>query len=313
MKILKFIGKTLLVLFVLINIIVAFQAYRITYFYEQNEVVFKKFPDLTISEKIQTVLFGAKIPKRPMVDFPANKYDTLKLKDRDGFNLEAWYVPIENSKGTILLFHGHAGCKSQVVPESNYFNSLGYSTLLLDARSQGNSEGNVCTIGYQESEGVKLAYDFVKAKGEKNIILFGSSMGAAMVLKAIPEFKLEPQKLIINCPFATMHDAVKGYLINLKIPATPLSNLLMFWGSVERGIWTFNYQPAEYIKDIKTPTLFQWGAKDVRVSKEETNLLFNNLASKDKNLVIYQNSGHEQYCKSEKGKWEQQMAAFLYK
>jgi uncharacterized protein len=313
MKLLKITGKIFLFLFILINVILAFQAYRITYFYEQNEVTFKKFPDLSTFEKIKTIVLGAKMPKRTMTDYPKGPFETLKLKDSEGYNLEAWYVPISGSKGTILLFHGHGGAKSQMLCEAEYFNSLGYNTLSLDARSHGNSEGNVCTVGYKETEGVKLAYDFVKSKGEKNIILFGSSMGAAMIIKAVPEFKLEPQKLIINCPFATMNDAVKGYLRNMNLPTSPIAEMLMFWGSVERGIWTFNYKPVDYIKEIKTLTLFQWGAKDVRVLEKETNVLFKNLGSSVKTLFIYKNSGHEQYCKSENELWRQQMAGFLGK
>jgi uncharacterized protein len=313
MKFLKILGKIALGIFLFLNVIIAFQAYRITYFYEQNEVQFKRFPDMNLGEKVQMVLFGAKIPKRPMTDFPKSKYETIKLKDSEGYTLEAWYVPVKDSKGTILLFHGHSGAKSQMLCEAEFFNSLGYSTFSLDARSHGNSEGNVCTVGYKESEGVKLAYDFVKAKNEKNIILFGSSMGAAMLIKAIPEFKLEPQKLIINCPFASMNDAVKGYLRNMHLPISPLAEMLMFWGSVERGVWTFNYKPAEYIKIIKTPTLFQWGANDVRVLRNETDELFSNLGSVEKRLFVYKNSGHEQYCKSENELWKQQMIDFLGK
>jgi uncharacterized protein len=313
MKLLKILGKTLLFLFLLFNIITAFQAYRITYFYEQNEVEYKKFSDLSTFEKIKTIVLGAKLPKRTMTDYPKTGYETLKLKDSEGYNLEAWYVPVNGPKGTILLFHGHGGAKSQMICEAEYFNSLGYNTLSLDARSQGNSEGNVCTVGYKETEGVKLAYEFAKSKGEKNIILFGSSMGAAMIIKAVPEYKLEPQKLIINCPFATMNDAVKGYLRNMNLPTSPLAEMLMFWGSVERGVWTFNYKPVDYIKEIKTPTLFQWGAKDIRVHKNETQELFNNLGSADKTLFVYKNSGHEQYCKSENELWRQQMQSFLDK
>jgi uncharacterized protein len=313
MKFLKVTGKILLIFFILINIILAFQAYRITYFYEQNEVNFKQFPDLSTFEKIETVVLGAKIPKRSMSEYPKIGFETLKLKDSEGFNLEAWYVPVKNAKGTILLFHGHGGAKSQMLCEAEYFNSIGFNTLLLDARSQGNSEGNICTVGYKETEGVKLAYDYAKSKGEKNIILFGSSMGAAMLIKAVPEYKLDPQKLIINCPFATMNEGVQGYLRNMNLPTSPLAEMLMFWGSVERGVWTFSYKPAEYIKNIKTPTLFQWGANDVRVLEAETKLLFNNLASTDKTLFVYKKSGHEQYCKSENELWRQQMFAFLNK
>ena len=42
--------------------------------------------------------------------------------------------------------------------------------MLVDFRAHGNSDGNTCTIGYDESEDVKLAYDYISNKGEKNIV-----------------------------------------------------------------------------------------------------------------------------------------------
>jgi uncharacterized protein len=221
-------------------------------------------------------------------------------------------VPAKNPKGTVALFHGHASSKSQVVREADFFHELGFNTFALDARSHGNSQGNVCTVGYSETEGIKLAYNWIRAKGEKNLILWGASMGAAMVIKAVPEFDLKPQKIIINCPFATMHDAVKGFLRNMKIPATPLSEMLMFYGSVERGYWAFDYKPEEYVKGIKNiPVLMEWGRKDVRVQQQETDLIFKNLATTDKQLVIYEDSGHESYCKKENLKWRGVIKGFL--
>jgi uncharacterized protein len=97
----------------------------------------------------------------------------------------------------------------------------------------------------------------------------------------------------------------------MKIPATPLSQMLMFYGSIEHGVWTFDYKPADYIKNINTPTLFMWGAKDGRVSKNETDLLFENLSSKNKKLVIFSESGHVSYCKTEFENWKTHIDPFL--
>ncbi|MDZ7900979.1 MAG: alpha/beta hydrolase [Arcicella sp.] len=75
-------------------------------------------------------------------------------------------MPAQNSKGTILLFHGHASSKSYIVREADYFHELGFNTLAMDVRSHGNSQGNVCTVGFKETEGIKLAYDWVMKKSQ---------------------------------------------------------------------------------------------------------------------------------------------------
>lgn len=85
-------------------------------------------------------------------------------------------IDTEKSKGTVLLFHGYGGEKSQLIKKSDEFIKLGFSTMLVDFMGSGNSEGNQTTIGYKESEEVKTTFEYIRQTGEKNIILFGTSM-----------------------------------------------------------------------------------------------------------------------------------------
>jgi uncharacterized protein len=310
-KILKRIAKILFALFVVFNILIAIHAYRTSHFYEQGEYPFKKPQEWSTSEKISALLFGVKQSKRAIVDVPATSYETVQLKDDADYQLEGWYVPCDSAKGTVILCHGHASTKSAIVKEANYFHQLGYNTFSLDARSHGNSEGNLCTVGYKEFGNVQIAYTFVEAKGEKNIILWGASMGAAMILKAVGECHLNPKKVILQAPFATMHDAVRGFLNNMNLPTTPFSELLLFWGSVEQGYWGFNYKPVTYTKNITMPVLLQWGRNDRRVTQAETDAIFNTFASTNKKLVVYEESGHQSFCVKEKEKWEKEVKSFL--
>ena len=127
-----------------------------------------------------------------------------------------------------------------------------------------------------------------------------------LLLKAV-------QKIILEMPFATMHDATDGFVRLMQLPDEPLGTFLTFWGGVDLGVWAFSNKPMEYVKDIHCPTLLQWGAEDIRVEKSETEAIYNNLGTKDKKLVIYENSGHESLCKSEHDKWMQNIATFLNK
>jgi uncharacterized protein len=105
---------------------------------------------------------------------------------------------------------------------------------------------------------------------------------------------------------------VKGFLRNMNIPSMPLAEMLMFYGSIERGYWAFDYKPAEYAKNIKNiPVLLQWGRMDKRVTQQETDLIFKNLGTLQKQLIIYETAGHESYCKKENLKWEEGMKRFL--
>jgi len=208
------------------------------------------------------------------------------------------------------MFHGHGGKKSGTNEEAAAFRNLGYNTFQLDFRAHGSSEGNTCTIGYDESEDVKLAYDYIAGLGEKNIILWGISMGAAAVTKSMDDYTIQPGKIILEMPFGTIEDAVKGRIKLMGLPAQPFTALITFWGGAQNGFWAYNMKPTEYVKKIECPVLLQWGANDPRVTLAETELLYNNIKG-TKNLVVYENSGHESLCKNENAKWTSEVTAFL--
>lgn len=307
----KFLFRTLVALFILLNVVVAFHAYKFTHFYNNGEISIKKPEDKTSWDKAKEMLFGINAVKKPNTVTTDSTFKTIYLKTKDSLRLEAWYIPVDSATGTVLLFHGHGGNKSGVIKEAGSFNKMGYNTLLVDFRAHGNSDGNTCTIGYDETEDVKLAYDHIIGKGEKNIVLWGISMGASTITKAVKDHQLDPKKVILEMPFGTIEDAVKGRLKIMGLPAQPIATLLTFWGGTENGFWAFGMKPQEYVTDIKCPVLLQWGKNDPRVSKAEEDAIFENITNTNKKFVIYENTGHESICKKETAKWEVEVAAFL--
>jgi alpha-beta hydrolase superfamily lysophospholipase len=189
---------------------------------------------------------------------------------------------------------------------------MGYNVLAIDFRAHGTSDGNVCTIGYDEVADVKAAYDFVAKQGEEDIVLWGISMGGAAITRAIHEYPdIKPAKVILEMPFGELMDAVKARLRLMNLPEQPFASLLTFWGGTEQGFWAFGHNPEDYATSVKYPTLLQWGRNDSRVSELETNEIYENLATKDKRLVVFENSGHESLLKKEPAKWITNVAAFL--
>lgn len=313
----KKILKILLVLFLLLNMMCVFHAYKLTHFYNTNEAL-PKTEKISFGNKLSAIFFGIKAFKTPSLDTFSLKHNTVILTTEDSLKLQGWYSIYKNKtdtnikpQGTVILFHGHGGKKNDVIAEAKVFDEMGYNVFLVDFRAHGNSEGNICTIGYTETKDVKAAYNYIVANGEKNIILYGVSLGAATILKAIGDDDVHPQKIIIEMPFGTLHDAVKGRLKMMNLPAEPLARLLTFWGGIEQGFWAFNYQPKQYATKVKCPTLLQWGINDPRVSQNETNDIYKNLATSNKNFVVYNISGHQSLCKNENTKWRENIEYFL--
>lgn len=301
--------RSLLGLFLLINIIVIFQAYKLTHFYNPGEVAYKAQKDKAGREIVKEILFGINASKKPNAP-PDPGVVAVDLFTKDSLKLSAWYRQVPAAKGTVALFHGHGGNKSDVIAEAHEFNKIGYNTLQLDFRAHGSSEGNTCTVGYYESGDVTLAYDYIKWSGEKNIILWGISLGAATITKAIHDDSIAPQKIILEMPFGSLPDAVAGRLRMMHLPPQPLATMLTFWGGTLHGFWAFGLKPEVYAKDIKCPVLLQWGLHDQRVTESETNIIYKNITA-SKKLVTYTSAGHESLYKKEPGKWTDEVSAFL--
>ena len=308
-KLAKLLLKCLLSIFLLLNVMVIFHAYKLTHFYDRSAVAMVPNASKTGWMKAQDIFMGAKALKSQNL-IPDTIVQAVSLSTSSNLKLAAWYMPAAAAKGTVAMFHGHGSKKYALLAEAAGFRKLGYNTLLVDFRAHGNSEGNTCTIGYKEAEDVQLAYEYLQEKGEKNIVLYGVSLGAATITKAINDYGLQPSKVILEMPFSSLYNAVKGRLKMMNLPAEPLASMLTFWGGTMHGFMAFNLEPAAYAKKIKCPVLLQWGQLDPRVSQAETELIFNNISSRKK-MVVYENSGHESFCKKETSKWTNEVTAFL--
>ena len=230
MKIVRRIIRIAIVLFLALNIIAAFHAYKFTHFYPDSKIKNKKPEEMGVWDKTKVMLFGITIAKSKNLEKPATAHSTINFRTSDSLKVEAWHVKRDKPKGTVILFHGHGSSKSKVLDEAAFMNSIGFNTLLVDFRSHGGSDGRACTIGYEEAEEVKLAYEYIRNQGEGNICLWGISMGAAAISRAVPEYKLEPQRIILEMPYGSLKRAVKGRVRIMGLPEEPIATLLTFWG-----------------------------------------------------------------------------------
>ncbi|MGF6926876.1 alpha-beta hydrolase superfamily lysophospholipase [Chitinophaga sp. W2I13] len=307
----KKLAWTCILLFVLLNIIGAFHAWKFTHFYDDGGRRNKLPEQMSTGEKIKTILFGVRIAKSATTGFPSVPYETVLLRTAGGLRLEGWWIPAKAATGTVILFHGYNGNKGSLLPEADRFRSLGYNTFLLDFRAHGNSEGYTCSVGYKEAEDVKLAWEYVKQKNKHPVILWGVSMGAAAILKAVPEYGLKPKQLILQCPFATLTDAVKSRMRAVHLPAFPFSQILTFWGGIEQGFWGAGFKPESYASQIDMPVLYFYGKQDIRVTEQETREVFAHLGTRQKKLYIFPNAGHQSFCGKDSTTWMKEVTAFL--
>ncbi len=283
-------------------------AYKFTHFTTEKVEKTKDAKKLTGIEKIKTIFLGVNNPRPANRNIPTVDFQTIKLKSNK--EIECWSIKAEKSIGTVIIFHGFSGEKSSMLDKAEIFRKLGYSIFLVDFMGSGGSEGNQTTIGYLEAEQVKSCYDYLKGQGEKNLYLFGTSMGAVAIMKAIDDYKMDLSGIIIECPFGTMYQTVCARFKTMNAPTFPMAGLLVFWGGVENGFWAFGHNPVDYAKSISCPTLLMHGALDDKVSQGEIDSIYKNIKG-IKQLKIYPNVGHENYLVKYGTEWEKDVELFL--
>lgn len=298
---------SILLVFVVINAVAYRHAYMFTHF-SKDEVQRTKDPkELSALEKARTLFMGINNPRPKPKQLPDSVFATVNIQST--VLLEGWLIEQQDSKGTVIMFHGYAGEKSSLLGRADEFLKLGYKVLLIDFMGSSGSEGNSTSIGFKEAEQVRDCFNYVARLGEKNIVLFGTSMGAAAILKAMDDYSLNVASIILECPFGSLHETVKARFRLMNAPTFPMAGLLWFWGGVQNGYWAFSHNPIEYANGVNKPTLLLFGMLDNRVSLQETEMIFENLKG-EKTLKVYQSEGHDVFSDNEVI-WAEDVAGFL--
>jgi alpha-beta hydrolase superfamily lysophospholipase len=297
--------------FILINISAALHAYKLTHLHNAGEEVVKQAP-ANIFSRTWRLFSGPTYYNRPLADVPPFAFSTIILQTSDSIPIEAWYCKTDSiSKGAVILFHGLSGNKGMLLSEAGEFRSLGYNVFLVDLRDHGHSGGDVFTYGYRESEEVKLAYDYIAQTGEKNIFLWGASLGAVEVAKAVYDYDLSLSGLIIEMPFLSLQSHLEWRARSLNFPQQPFAFFTCCWIGFENGFNGLGLRADKYVKKIHCPVLMQYGKKDGIVSSYETESVFKAIASGNKKLVEYENAGHESLFRNDPVTWTREMKDFL--
>lgn len=296
------------IVFILMNVVAIFHAYKFTHFVDSSIEKTKDPEKLTTSQKISTLIFGVNNPRPTNTKFPSIDFETVNLHSNR--KIECWEIKTSNPKGTVILFHGFSGKKSEMLENAEIFRKLGFNTFLVDFMGSGASEGNQTTIGFLEAEQVKTCFDYFIDKGEKNIFLYGASMGSVAIMKAINDFDIHPKGIIIECPFGSMYETVCARFRIMNAPTFPMAGLLVFWGGLQNGFWAFGHNTTEYAKNITCPTLLMYGQQDEKVSEAEIEEIFANLGG-HKILKRFKNAGHENYLIKYKEDWTKVITQFI--
>jgi pimeloyl-ACP methyl ester carboxylesterase len=301
---------SLLFLIMLVNVVAAFHAWKFTHFAYGITQRTADEASLSFGEKAKALLTGVSLPRPEISRLPAVPYQTIKLHSNK--LIECWLIPTDSpkAKGTVVLCHGYGANKATLLDKAMLFRKMGYRTMLPDFMGTGGSEGAECTIGWKEAREVSDCMKYLEQNSEQHIILFGCSMGAAAIMKAMNDEQLPVEQIILECPYSTMLRTVENRFATLRVPSFPLAHLLVFWGGQENGFNAFSLRPEAYARIIHLPTLLIWGEKDSKVMEDETTSIYRNLAG-PKQLLRLPEAGHNDYLLRHRALWIATVDSFL--
>jgi len=106
------------------------------------------------------------------------------LRTEDGLELAAWFAPapVPRADGlTVLVAPGNAGNRADRAPLARALTDEGFDVLLVDYRGYGGNPGSPTEAGLALD--VRAAYDTLRSRAvpADRILLFGESLGAAVV------------------------------------------------------------------------------------------------------------------------------------
>jgi len=137
------------------------------------------------------------------------------------------------------------------------------------------------------------------------------SLGAVIITKAIWQYDLKPQKIILEMPFDRLQDHIRARARISGFPGEPFGFLVTFWTGFEQGYWAYGHKTSRYVKKINCPVLLQWGNNDEYVLKKETEKIFSAINSSKKKLEIYEGVGHMPLLAANATKWDETVNEFL--
>ena len=175
-------------------------------------------------------------------------YEEVFIQNSEGIKLKAWLHKKDLiNKKTILFFHGNAGNLSNRNYKLNELSKFDINFLIVAYRGFSNNQGKPSEQGIYKD--ARSALDWLKTKGvkEKNLILYGESLGTAVAIETAQNKNLAG--IILESPFTSMIDLAQKYY-----PFLPVKILLKD-----------KYETAKKLPNINSPLLILHGKLDTIV------------------------------------------------
>lgn len=188
--------------------------------------------------------------------------EEITVRTDDGLRLAGWLIPRPGAPAVILL-HGYPAEKGDMVPLAAAL-APHLTTLLLDLRYFGRSEGGATTLGHRERRDLERAIDLLATRGHPVVGVFGFSLGGAIALTTAAQ---DPRirAVAAYAPFADLR-ALGHDLYRWMGPLRrPFVGLMLVWARLTFGRDITEPSPARAAAALAIPVLLVHSRGDEQI------------------------------------------------
>lgn len=232
----------------------------------------------------------------------AQPHEDVYVRSGDGLRLHGTWFPSGDCKKAVICFHGYTSQgMSDYIGLSDYYLKRGYSMLLVDERSHGESEGEYIGFGCLDRKDALCWIGWlIRRVGEDvQILLHGTSMGGATVLMAsglkLPE---QVKGIISDCGFTSAKEVFTHVLHSMyHLPAFPMIQIAGLVNKKKAGYSLGECNAAREVRKAEVPILLIHGTADTFVPCKMCEEIYKNCAS-EKRMLLVEGAAHaESYYK----------------
>ncbi len=219
-------------------------------------------------------------------------YEDVFLNTEDGVRLHGWYIPRHGSRQALLFFHGNAGNISHRGTSVEIFHRLGLNVFIFDYRGYGKSQGKPDEKGLYKDARAAWRYLISEQNfGQKEIILFGRSLGGAVAAELATE--IQPGGLILESTFSSARD-----MANAIFPV--LSRLIVL---------RYDFNTVAHIRRVTSPVLVLHSPDDEIIPSRLGEKVFQ--AANEPKSFVKMRGGHNNGILMSQPDYERALGAFV--
>ena len=237
---------------------------------------------------------------------------------RGGVTLRGEFIDNPEDRGArrkiAVICHGQTANRYAALKYADLFLRAGFSVLIYDERYFGESGGDCCTLGQEESlDLAEILAQLRRRFGPDCLIaLHGESMGAATALLSLRHTSVD--LIVADCPFADSEQLFREWLGKyLPIPPGLILPWFRFVARRRFGYRVRESSPIAAVRQAEVPICFMHGAADTLIACRHSEELYRACRDGRSELHLFDGADHAQSITSDRARYERILLSFLQK